>query len=352
LRSRTYPICLLFAFALLPDLSIADTGTFVDKFSPTDLRVVSYNVLWNRIFPDQGVTAERFDRVVNALQPDILNLQEVTRSPQEVATLMNTIAPLPNDASWFTYQFSDNVIVSKFSFWHTDRAGAGGAAALIDLPDDEYPTDIFVINDHWPCCSNEGGRQNESDLMVTVLEDARTPGGTFDLPQNTPMLMLGDLNIVGSGQPLQTILTGDIQDEDRYGLDSPPDWDGTSLADANPPHNGRGPEDWTWRDDALIFDPGILDFILYTDSVLATANEFVLNTTTMTTEELTATGLQTYDVVIDEKTGSFDHIPVVVDFRIIPEPASLAIAMTGAAVAFSALGRPWKKLASHPRRGR
>ncbi len=314
------------AFAMLAFACPADAqaATFIDKHHPNDLRVVSYNIYFDSIFRD--VLRQRFVRVVNALNPDILNLQEISSSAAEVASLMNTFAPLPGSATWYTHKFSDNVIVSKHPFINTGRLSRGAATALVDVPGDVYPNDLFVVNDHWPCCTNESGRQSEADRMVAELQDLRTPGGRFEVSENTPFLVLGDLNIVGSGRPLETILHGDILDEERFGPDSPPDWDGTSLADARPLHNAVGPDDYTWREDLSPFDPGILDFILYTDSLLETANEFVLNPSIMSPAELTATGLEPGDVAINPDTGFFDHLPVVADFRfVVPEPSSIIL---------------------------
>lgn len=347
---------MLFACSSLLCLAArAETGTFVDKDLMSDLRVVSYNVFFDRIFPPYSETSERFVRVVNALQPDILNLQEIYRhSAQEVATLMNQAVPLSGGATWYAFRHSDNVIVSKFPFVQT-QGYFGGATAIVDLPDRQFARDLFILNEHLPCCNNERGRQIAADSIVRLLEDARTDGGTayldqIDLAPRTPMLVLGDLNIVRSGRPLETLLHGDVLNEDVYGPDSPPDWDGTSLADANPSHNGIGPEDWTWRDDSDVFDPGILDFILYTDSVLKTANKFVLNTTTMSSAELAATGLEVNDVVIDPARGFFDHLPVVVDFRLtVPEPSSFML-MLVVLLTLNAAVRRYQVRASNPTR--
>lgn len=309
------------ALMLVAVPGLAQTETFVDRWDNHDLRVVSYNVLWNTIFegPSTSELPGRFARVINALQPDVLALQEVTRGASATAQLLNSIAPLPEGATWHAHSHSDNVILSRFPFAQTLQAG-GHADVLVDLPDDRFDRDLFVLGDHLPCCSHEPGRQFEADQIVRWLEDGRTAGGEFDLPDETPMLVVGDLNIVGSGRPLETLLTGDLFDNDRFGPDSPPDWDGTPLVDARPPHNGTGPEDYTWRDDTQRFDPGILDFVLYTDSVLETANRFVLNPATMSAEDRAATGLQPADVQIDETLGIYDHLPVVVDFRLRTEP--------------------------------
>jgi hypothetical protein len=123
------------------------------------------------------------------------------------------------------------------------------------------------------------------------------------------------LNIVDSQQPLNTLLSGNILDESTFGMDAAPDWDGSFNTDAHPLHNVIGPDDYTWRDDSSQFGPSRLDFMIYTDSVLIPANQFVLNTTTMSTAELNATGLQASDIVLGPQAGRFDHLPLVLDFR-------------------------------------
>ena len=55
----------------------AQPGTFIDRYHPHDLRVVSFNVWLSNIVPSKHpAQAEKFVRIVNALDPDILNLQE------------------------------------------------------------------------------------------------------------------------------------------------------------------------------------------------------------------------------------------------------------------------------------
>ena len=302
------------------------TGTFIDRQQATDLRVVSYNVLSDTIFPDNDpVQAEKFVRVVNALDPDILNLQEINRSAVDVVDLMNSIAPLTS-GSWQAHQGRDNVIVSKYplSMTETDTVPAGQreqAIALVDLPDEQFGEDFYFLNNHYKCCGNVGSsedddRQQQSDAIVNWIRDARTPGGSVDLPPGTPIAVVGDLNIVGGPQPLNTLVDGNIIDESTYGSDSPPDWDGSSLTDAHPLHNGSGPDDYTWRNDNSPFDPGRLDYIIYSDSALDVGNQFVLNTVDMSAAELAATGLQQFDITVDLVGDVYDHLPVVVDFRV------------------------------------
>ncbi|MDZ4659495.1 MAG: hypothetical protein SH868_18140 [Bythopirellula sp.] len=314
----------------------AQTGTFIDRQLATDLRMMSYNILWDSIFPDKDATkAAKFSRVINALKPDILNLQEIgdpftpgwiPKTAIDVRNLLNTIAPLDGGASWNVHKGSDAVIASKYplTMTRTTTVPAGDksqAIALVNLPDATYPADFYLLNEHYKCCGNPGGsedaqRQKQSDSIVNWLRDARTPGGTVTLTPGTPFAVVGDLNIVGGLQPLNTLLDGNIIDNGTYGSDSPPDWDNTNLTDAQPVHNGTGSAIYTWRDDTSIYDPEQLDFIIYSDSALDVANKFVLNTVSMTSPQRTATGLLQFDTAQGNSSIDFDHLPVVVDFRL------------------------------------
>ncbi len=302
------------------------TGTFVDRDRATDLRVLSYNIYQSSIFADTNSTqAAKFARVVQALQPDVLNLQEIyDYTAGETASLMNSILPLGNGATWYALQSYDNVLVSKYPLTMTatdanpEPSATSYAMALVNLPDEQFSTDFYFMDSHFKCCGSTGSsedqkRQQQADALVNWMRDAKSAGGHVNLPAGTPMAVVGDLNIVGSQQPLSTLITGNIMNEGTYGPDSPPDWDGTSLADAHSLQNVTGPDDYTWRNDDSNYSRSRLDYILYTDSVVGIANHFVLNTVSMTAAERTATGLQSNDVTIT--SSNYDHLPVVVDFR-------------------------------------
>ncbi len=314
------------------------TGTFLDRAAPDVVRVVSYNVKWNSIFPDVSADgAAKFARLLPVLDPDVLALQEIGLHPQErgkagararkaedVVALLNVIAPLPGGGPWHAYQGGDNVLVSRFPLTQTrhDTEPEGErrqAIALVDLPDDRFKVDLYVMNNHFKCCDpeqNDPRRQHQADAIASWIRDARQPGERIELPPRTPILVVGDLNIVGSPRPIETLLTGDVENDETYGPDTAPDWDDSALTDARPLHNGAGPDDWTWRDDNSGFQPGRLDFILYTDSVLEVLRAFALNTVTMTDADLKAAGLERGDVLKDAEGREYDHLPLVVDFRL------------------------------------
>lgn len=312
------------------------TGTFLDRESPAVLRVMTYNIEWNSIFADVNPkVAARFARVIKVIDPDVLGLQEIGLSPNDrnkpdarkrtaddVRAVLNAARPLPDGATWYTYQGETDVIASKYPLQMTAEktdppAQRGLALAYVDLPDALYPHDLYLVNTHHKCCDaekNDPLRQQQSDGIMAWLRDAKSPGGKIELPRETAIIVLGDFNIVGGPQPAQTVVTGNIIDETRYGPDFQPDWDDTALTDSHPLHNIVGPEDWTWRNDNEQYPPGRLDYLIYTDSVLDAVKKFALDTTVMSAEDLQAAGLEKFDTTKDDAGRNFDHIPLVVDF--------------------------------------
>lgn len=299
----------------------AGAQTFVERLDADDLRVVSYNVLWDTIFPSEDpVQAAKFERVLAALDADVWCLQEIDFGTplQDVLDLFDDLAPIPG--GWQGYKVGDCVTLSRWPLSMkqaspTPEGDKDLAMCLVDLPDDRFSNDLYVMNNHYKCCGGfDDRRQEQSDALVNWQRDARTPGGFITLPAGTAMMVIGDLNIVDGFQPAQTLIDGDIQDESTFGPDSPPDWDGSDSTDVRPLHNVTGPEDWTWFTPGP-FPPGRLDFVITTDSVLTQVHSYALNTTTMSASELAATGLQANDVTIDQLGQAFDHIPLVVDYR-------------------------------------
>jgi len=318
---------------------------FLEKASPEDIRVMSFNVGWDSIFADddpqndalrQDSSGAAFTRMLKAVQPDILCLQEINpvRDPQQVGSILDRALPLDHGQGWQTHSGQDNVIATRFELtMETDQLAHvgsivdfGHAMALVDLPDTEYAHDLYLICAHFPALGGEANvraRQAHADAIIAWIRDAKTPGGAIDLPVGTPIVVLGDLNVYDTdpAHHLTTLLSGDIENEAQYGQDVAPDWDGTGLADALPHHNGTGQEVYTWRDDTQEFNPGVLDRILYTDSVISIQNAAVLNTTMMTREELQTVGLEVGDVTLDLETGRYDHLPLFADLSFQSLPA-------------------------------
>ncbi len=342
------------ALGVWPALSSA--ATFIDRAAVTDLRVATSNIYNDSVFADVNpVRNGKFGRVLRAVDADVWAFQEMyNHTPAQVLSLMNAARPLPGGASWHVYKSTEHVIASKYplSMQRGDTSPVGFrpiAMALVDLPDERFGRDLYVMNAHYRCCGgNDPARQRQSDALANWMRDARAPGGNVTLPHGTPMTVLGDLNIVESPQPLETLLDGDIVDNATFGPDSPPDWDGSRNADAFPLHNGTGPNDYTWRNDLEPFDPGRLDYVTYTDSSLRLGNRFVLNTVAMSDALLAATGLQRFDAILDNVGQNYDHLPVVVDFREPFDGASLSAKRRFDNIASATVPEPMTALLAPP----
>jgi hypothetical protein len=147
------------------------------------------------------------------------------------------------------------------------------------------------------------------DEFMAFVRDSKNQVSDIPITENTPIVVLGDMNMVGYSEQLRTILDGDIKDNDNYGDDFSPDWDNTPFDDSKPWTIGR-PMAFTWYSEGETFSPGRLDFLIYTGSVMIQKNSFVLFTKGMTETQLSNFGLQANDNI-----NSSDHLPVVADFE-------------------------------------
>ncbi len=288
----------------------------IERCNAGHLRVVTWNVLNNGLF----LRTDIFDRMLSALDPDVVLFQELNATGGQVAVVMNAILPIEDGADWQANSANGRVICSRYPLSlrrndTTPSTNRGQAMALVDLPDDRFDRDVYVISAHMKCCGSIGGsedfrRQQQADANVNWFRDLRTEGGQETLAVGTPILIAGDYNLVGGVQPLRTLLTGDVLDEATYGADSAPDWDGSGMLDVFPRHQA-GPATYTWRSPGSSFAPGRLDFVLTTDSVTRVAKSFVFNTA-----DLTAAELATYGVLALDSERASDHLPIVVDLVI------------------------------------
>lgn len=70
---------------------------------------------------------------------------------------------------------------------------------------------------------------------------------------------------------------------------------------------------------------------------MSVENAFVLNTMLLSDEALAALGLRVDDVVLDARSGYYDHLPIVAD---------LVIANSPRAVSLNAHGRRWRAVSA------
>ncbi|HSW45084.1 MAG TPA: endonuclease/exonuclease/phosphatase family protein, partial [Phycisphaerae bacterium] len=305
----------------------------LSKDSPQDIRIVTYNHAQNFIQTPSRDAA--FNRILTALGPDLICFQEFGSSVTQttITNRLNAIMPLQS-GSWQVHLGllggTRTVIASRFplTLKRTDTIPAsstrGVTLALADLPNATYPRDIYLLGVHLKCCGVAGGsedasRQASADAIANWLGDARgvarSSGNNIVLAADTPMIALGDFNLVGGPQPENTLITGNIQNEAAYGPDVKGDWDNSNMTDLMPTDPFTS-DTFTWQGSAS-YPPSRLDRFFFTDSVTTVTNSFILNTNTMTPAALAAAGLQAGDTLPD---NSSDHLPVAMDVRIVAAP--------------------------------
>lgn len=310
----------------------APVPAFLRKPSAGGLRILTWNVGDDGIVPADGAAVDfngdgrpsRFARVLHAVQPDIGCLQQSTVDAAKASALADQILPLADGRKWQAYAAVETIILSRFPLTArteglvTGEAGRlrGHTVALIDPPPPFSAMWLACV--HFQSAAGQADiemRRRQAELIVSTFLDARAGRGPLAVAPRTPFVVLGDMNaITGLTDFIDVILDGRASAQPAVAAAAGMDWDGTSMTDARPTHNGSGKDTYTWRDDVQPFPPGVLDRVLYSDSVLDAVNAFVLNTMAMTPADLAGAGLRPADVMRDPARGIYDHLPLVVDF--------------------------------------
>ncbi|MCB0661959.1 MAG: endonuclease/exonuclease/phosphatase family protein [Saprospiraceae bacterium] len=279
----------------------------IKKKQAGHLRIMSYNVERDGLLGNVSI-----GRMLQATSPDIIGFQEIyNTSLSSVKQQIETW--LPNSTWYISKAGPDCILVSKYQITATESLEYGGSgssgngAFLLEDPalgNRKY----LIVNAHLPCCDNNTNRQEEVDGIMSFIRDCREGEGPFELPQESPIFILGDMNLVGYARQLTTFYEGDILDNNTYGPDFGPDTDGSDLLDCGAFASGT-PLAFTWNDGGSSFSPGKLDYIFYTDNSVQLANAFGLET-----EELPADSLNQYNLELLDSRNGADHIPVIADF--------------------------------------
>jgi endonuclease/exonuclease/phosphatase family metal-dependent hydrolase len=265
---------------------------------------VTYNTLRSGLL--DGERRLHFERIIKALCPDIIALQEQDNA-NAVSQLITTW--LPNQI-WHTSSLyhGELFVVSKYPVLQgAALISSDRMHAVLLSTQENVGSNLLIINTHLACCRQDDLRQQDADEFIKVMREWSAGTGPFALDHATPFVSVGDFNLVGFCQQVRTLRDGDILNEATYGSDFPPDWDGTSVADlfSRHTHVRMG---YTWRYDLSSFSPGKLDYVFYSNSVIDVGNHFVLNTLGMSEQDLTLYGLQRQDTQI-----ASDHLPRIVD---------------------------------------
>ena len=260
------------------------------------VRVVSWNVLRGSPMKSPGP----FSRVLRALQPDVVLVQEWDDVDGGVLVewFEENIGPRP---PWHAVTGPHGVaVVSRLPLAALDLGdlvlphGAPGGGEPVQFAAAVVATrlgDVLVASAHLTCCGSAGDERDRRRVAeVSVVRHA-----LLGLPveQRRFLAVGGDINLVGSRIPL-----------DR--LDDNLDADGTDLTPA--PTRVLGDRAfYTWTDADSEFSPGRLDWLLYSDATLRGANSFAVDPARLSDRSLERAGLQPPD------SRASDHLPIVVD---------------------------------------
>ncbi len=277
----------------------------IGKLDNNHIRFVTHNILSN----GWEERSNHFRRLYQAIQPEILAIQEAGNiSENEAEDFMDEWLPLENNNHWnAAKEYGDCILISKWPILESwDIPDARATAFLCEVPA-PFASDLFVINAHPPCCDNNEDRQYQIDAIMSFFRDAKEPGGDVELAEGIPVVITGDMNLVGWVEQLTTFLEGEIINLDEFGPSFDPDWDGTGLTDLYSRQPNRYMA-YTWRNDWSSFNPGRLDFIIYSDSNLEIGNHFILHSAELREGLRDSLGLYP-----DDSEIASDHLPVVAD---------------------------------------
>ena len=256
------------------------------------IRIMTYNTLWDNLFKEKWVLS----KILKIIRPDIITFQEVgVHSEEDIRGIITDIL----GGEWWAARKKDVITIGRYPIKQA-VAIDGNIATLFNLPDEIFLRDLLTINVHLPFGGDEAGRWKEAKNIIRFIAGVKQNSGESGVPPGTPIVIIGDFNLVGESRQLDMLLNGG-----KHG----PDWDGTPLTDLFPYHNGA-PESYTWKSSQRKgFGPGRLDLVIYTDSVISPIKSYILCTETMKKSELSDYGLRRNDT----PTIS-DHCPTVVDF--------------------------------------
>lgn len=291
-------------------------GYSIERAADSHFRIATYNIENDGFVKSDK--KEYFSRIINAVDADIIAFQEF-KSAKEAA--VKTVIEEMTGKNWNVKKLGyDLVLATKFKITSYDEIETFETSSYTKLHSvfkldlrPYYDTDLILFNMHPKCCSGSSEdykREQEFDKVMSYLRDSKAGKTKISIFAETPIFVVGDMNLVGNRLQQVTLLTGDIIDNDKFGDDFNPDWDQTQLEDLKPLATGRTAA-FTTYDKYGSYPPGRLDYITYTGSVLEKANSFVLFTLGLSQEELQKHNLQTNDVI-----ETSDHLPVVADFRI------------------------------------
>jgi endonuclease/exonuclease/phosphatase family metal-dependent hydrolase len=279
------------------------------------VRIVSANVEWAAPLTDPAP----FARILNALDPDIVLLQEWDRMarrpgqppiPREsaaaIADWFNTHAP--GERRWEVRRSPELGIAiasrdalsalggERLAYRLTDGDDTllGRGVRYIAALAQTRIGPVAVASLHLKCCGAWAASEDLQRQAEAVAVNAALRRALADSPA-VMAVVGGDFNLVGARAPKQTIASG-------------LDLHGSNLAVA-PTLALGGHAATTWRDPRSQFSPSRLDYLLYSASSAQLVHAFALDTSVLDAASLHRHALRAEDSAFS------DHLPIVIDLR-------------------------------------
>ncbi|MGC8864771.1 MAG: endonuclease/exonuclease/phosphatase family protein [Bacteroidales bacterium] len=256
-------------------------------------RLLSWNVFNDGI--TDSIRQYDFNRVIRLLNPDIINLIECWKSTaDEVKQTLSELLP----GTWHVVKYGEGVILaSRFKIEEIIPVRPGANENIAGFRLRIGKRDIMFFSCHLSCCYFDQERIMETQALMAIINKVATFN---DGNLKMPVILAGDFNIVGSDIPYRNLTTGSLHLSQKPVL--------RDLVPIQVDH----PVAITWRDPQKLFSPARLDYIFYSPVNLHPVHSFILNTSMLDVDTLSALGL---DGNIMKRCS--DHLPLVADFKIV-----------------------------------
>jgi len=286
--------------AMLPQAapSMKQVRVALPSKSLGSVRIVSYNVL--NAAPLEN--PEPFSRILRALDPDIVLVQEWYDTPaSEMSAWFNRYMPISGRWRAVTGQGRGVAVISRLDLAPIGPAGlviqpegkdrtVRVMAALVESPIGT----MAVASIHLKCCGSLDSREDrlrlaEAQAIAMLIEEE-----TRDLGPHV-RVVAGDFNLVGGTEPL-------------YALTRALDIDDSDASVAQPFVLGDNAM-YTWTSPTSRFLPGRLDYAVYSDASAVLERSFIFDPARLSDETLKSLNLNRTDAMAS------DHRPLVIDLR-------------------------------------
>jgi exonuclease III len=285
---------------------VIDTNFKVKEIN-SDFRIMSLNCLKDKIFNTSYY--ENYKRILSSIDADIMCFEEIyDHTDLQTDSLVSLMIHNSTTNKYYSYRSDpDIVILSKYPIIKYERIN-GNSAYILDFSSINKPN-ILIIACHLAADNEDTYRQYEVNHILTFLKKVKDNPNAYNLSDQFPFIILGDLNSVGLSQQIKSLINGEITDT-KLGDSFTPDWDNSSLKDLCP-KNANSNTSFTWYSPYSDFAAGRMDYIIYSDSKLTSINSFVLFT-----DLVDKTTLSNFGLLEGDSKKISDHLPIVSDFKI------------------------------------